>query len=119
VLINNAGYLERPARIHEADPAEWWKTWDVNVRGTFLPSRAALQAALARPERPVKLTVINTSSAASIATFPGASAYQNSKTAVNRFTEFLHFEYEAEGVRTFAFHPGASPTFLSFLRYAC
>jgi NAD(P)-dependent dehydrogenase (short-subunit alcohol dehydrogenase family) len=34
------------------------------------------------------------------------SSYQSSKSAVNRFTEFIHFEYEDEGVRTFAFHPG-------------
>jgi NAD(P)-dependent dehydrogenase (short-subunit alcohol dehydrogenase family) len=106
VLVNNAGYSEPWKRIHEADPAQWWKAWDVNIRGTFLPTRAALQAALARPERPVQLTVINTSSIGSVKTRPGASAYQNTKTAVNRFTEFLHFEYEVEGVRTFALHPG-------------
>jgi NAD(P)-dependent dehydrogenase (short-subunit alcohol dehydrogenase family) len=108
-LVNNAGYVSPWMRMHEADAADWWKSWEVNVRGTFLPARTALQAALARPARPVRLTVINTSSVGSALTYPGASSYQSTKTAVNRFTEFLHFEYEAEGVRTFAMHPGAHP----------
>jgi NADP-dependent 3-hydroxy acid dehydrogenase YdfG len=91
VLVNNAGYCEPWVRMHEVQATEWWKTWGINVRGTFLPMHAALQAALARPERPVKLTVINTSSVGSAATCVGTSSYQSTKTAVNRFTEFLHF----------------------------
>jgi NAD(P)-dependent dehydrogenase (short-subunit alcohol dehydrogenase family) len=108
VLINNAAALEMPARIHEADPAVYWRTWEVNVKGTFLPTRAALRTALARPQRPVNLTVLNTSSIGAAGTRLGASAYQPTKSAVNRFTEFLHFEYAPEGVRAFAFHPGAA-----------
>jgi NAD(P)-dependent dehydrogenase (short-subunit alcohol dehydrogenase family) len=113
VLINNAGILERVIRIHETDPNEWWRTYEVNVRGTFLPTRAALQLALAKPQRPVNLTIINTSSVGSAATWPGFSSYQPGKSAINRFTEFIHFEYEAEGVRAFAYHPGSSRLFLS------
>jgi NAD(P)-dependent dehydrogenase (short-subunit alcohol dehydrogenase family) len=106
VLINNAGILEHTARIHDTDPNEWWRTYDVNIRGTFLPTRAVLQRVLEKPERPVDLTIINTTSITSISTSPGFSAYAPSKSAVNRFTEFIHFEYEGEGVRTFSFHPG-------------
>jgi NAD(P)-dependent dehydrogenase (short-subunit alcohol dehydrogenase family) len=107
VLINNVGSGMTYARIHEAVPAEYWWTWEVNVRGTFLPTRAALRSALARSECPVNLTVINTSSVGSGGTNVGLSSYQTTKTPVNLFTEFVHFEYEAEGVRTFAYHPGA------------
>jgi NAD(P)-dependent dehydrogenase (short-subunit alcohol dehydrogenase family) len=39
-------------------------------------------------------------------TVPGRSSYQTTKSAVNRFTEFVHFEYEDEGIRAFAVHPG-------------
>jgi NAD(P)-dependent dehydrogenase (short-subunit alcohol dehydrogenase family) len=106
VLINNAGTGERLARIHESDADDWWRTYEVNMRGTFLPTRAALQLALKKPERPVNLTIINTSSLASSSTMPGFSGYATGKTAINRFTEFIHFEYEEEGVRTFAYHPG-------------
>jgi NAD(P)-dependent dehydrogenase (short-subunit alcohol dehydrogenase family) len=52
-------------------------------------------------------TIVNTSSMVAAMTAPGSSSYQLSKSAVNRFTEFVHFEYEDEGIRTFAFHPGA------------
>lgn len=33
ILINNAGYLASWAKMTEADPDEWWKTWEVNVKG--------------------------------------------------------------------------------------
>jgi NADP-dependent 3-hydroxy acid dehydrogenase YdfG len=42
---------------------------------------------------------INASSIAPHLMSSGASGYQTEKSAVNRFMEFLHFEYEAEGVR--------------------
>jgi NAD(P)-dependent dehydrogenase (short-subunit alcohol dehydrogenase family) len=107
VLINNAGVLESRARIHEVDVAEYWRMWEVHVKGTFLPTRAALRTALGRPARPVDLTIINTSSTGAVMTMARMSAYQGAKSAINRFTEFVHFEYEAEGVRAFAYHPGA------------
>jgi NAD(P)-dependent dehydrogenase (short-subunit alcohol dehydrogenase family) len=54
-----------------------------------------------------KQTIVNTSSLVAAMTIPGRSSYQTTKTSINRFTEFVHFEYEAEGIRTFAYHPGA------------
>ena len=33
ILINNAGYLASFERITEGDPVEWWKTWEVNIKG--------------------------------------------------------------------------------------
>jgi NAD(P)-dependent dehydrogenase (short-subunit alcohol dehydrogenase family) len=60
-------------------------------------------------------TIINTSSIGSIATFPGLSSYQPTKTVINRFTEFIHFEYETEGIRAFAYHPGLVCSSISIL----
>ena len=98
------------------------------MKGTYIPTREALRRALAKDARPVNLvilsvfmvplrarlltrvtlkTIINTSSVGSAATWPGFSSYQPGKSAVNRFTEFIHFEYEDTGVRTFAYHPGS------------
>jgi NAD(P)-dependent dehydrogenase (short-subunit alcohol dehydrogenase family) len=59
----------------------------------------------------VNLTIINTSSIGSAMTNLAFSSYQAGKSAVNRFTEFIHFEYEAEGVRAFSIHPGVSSYF--------
>jgi NAD(P)-dependent dehydrogenase (short-subunit alcohol dehydrogenase family) len=106
VLINNAGYMEPRKRIHEASTSDWWRAYEVNVMGTFLPTRQVIRIALSRPQRPINLTIINTSSIASHLTSPGGSGYQTTKSVVNRFTEFVHFEYEAEGIRAFAYHPG-------------
>lgn len=39
VLINNAGYLEEWKPMADSDPSEWWTTWDVNVKGTYLCSK--------------------------------------------------------------------------------
>lgn len=33
VLVNNAGYLETYTPIAEADPDDWWHTWEVNLMG--------------------------------------------------------------------------------------
>ena len=33
ILINNAGYLAPFTPMVKTDPNEWWKTWEVNVRG--------------------------------------------------------------------------------------
>jgi NAD(P)-dependent dehydrogenase (short-subunit alcohol dehydrogenase family) len=48
-----------------------------------------------------------TSSIGSVRTRAGGSAYQVSKSAVNRFAEFVHAEYAETGVRAFSYHPGA------------
>ncbi|KIJ23621.1 hypothetical protein M422DRAFT_263163 [Sphaerobolus stellatus SS14] len=95
VLINNAGSIETRHRIHDSDPEEWW--------GIYLPTREFLRRNLGRP-----LTISSTSSILSANTIPGYSVYYSSKSLINRFTEFLHFEYQQDGVRTVAYHPGIS-----------
>lgn len=97
VLCNNAGVLEPCIPTGEQDPDTWLRTWDVNVRGTFLPIHSFLN-------RQQDGYIINTSSVGSIGTRPGFSAYQPSKTAINRITDFLDKEYP--GIKVMAYHPG-------------
>ena len=42
ILISNAGVLESCASITESNPDVWWKTWEVNVKGTYLVTKAML-----------------------------------------------------------------------------
>lgn len=42
VVVNNAGIVERYNYIVDSDPDEWWKTWNVNLRGTYQVTRAFL-----------------------------------------------------------------------------
>jgi short-subunit dehydrogenase len=62
VLVNNAGILEKDAPLHLQDPATWMKTWEVNINGTYLPTRAFLA-------RRTDGVVINTSSAGALITW--------------------------------------------------
>lgn len=89
ILINNAGYLENWTPIIESDPEEWWKTWEVNVRGTYLMNRAFIPLLLKGGEK----TSITVTSVGAWVTKPGGSAYQGSKTAQVRMNNHLMAEY--------------------------
>ncbi|OBT61064.1 hypothetical protein VE03_09481 [Pseudogymnoascus sp. 23342-1-I1] len=104
ILINNAGYLEKRAKIAESDASEWWKTWEVNVKGPYLMSRAFLPLLLQNKDS--ARIIVNISSLGAHLLSPGASAYMSSKLAGLRFTEFIDAEYRDEGILAFAVHPG-------------
>lgn len=102
ILINNAGILGSIDRVADSDPDAWWNVWTVNFRGSYLVSRAFLPLLLKGGDK----TIINVSSVGAHLTLPGASAYQTSKLAMVRFTEFLCADYGDQGVTAFAIHPG-------------
>lgn len=109
ILINNAGYLEEWKPIAESNPSDWWKTWEINIKGTYLVTHFFLPLLL---ESPTKI-IINISSGGAHAMFPGASAYQTTKFAMCRFTEFVNKEYNPQGVIAMSLHPGAVKTELA------
>jgi len=106
ILLINAGILGSPALIAESDPEKWWETWNVNLRGPYLVSRAFLPLMLRGGDK----TIITTSSVGAHVVTPAFSAYQDSKLAVLRFMEFVSKEYADKGVIAFAIHPGNIPT---------
>lgn len=109
ILINNAGYLEEPSLVKDSNRNEWWRTWEVNIKGTYLVAQAFMDLVLASQSK----TVVNVSSKGGLYTRRGASAYGTSKAALLRFSEFLDFEYSEQGLLTFAIHPGSVSTDLS------
>jgi len=109
ILVNNAGYLENWTPIAESDPADWWRAWEVNIKGVYLVTRAFLPLLLQGSHK----TIINVSSAGAHMTTRGASAYQTSKFALLRFTEFLAVEYGGQGIVAIAVHPGGVLTELA------
>ncbi|KAF9368461.1 hypothetical protein CPC16_005325 [Podila verticillata] len=109
ILVNNAGYLEEWKPVAETDPAEWWRSWEVNVKGLYLVTRAFLPLLLQGSQK----TIINVSSVGALHTSRGASAYQTNKFAVLRFTEFLAVEYGDQGIVAIAIHPGGVLTELA------
>ncbi|KAM0343812.1 hypothetical protein ACHAPU_008242 [Fusarium lateritium] len=109
ILINNAGYLENWVPIAESKPSEWWRTWEVNIKGTYLATHYFLPLLLKSPTK----KIINVASGGAHVTFPGASAYQTTKFALCRFTEFINTEYGQQGVIAITIHPGAVMTDLA------
>lgn len=108
-VVANAGYLERWVPIHEADPDEWWTSWEVNVKGVFLTARYFMPMLL---RSQTKLFVAVSSVGAHMIR-PHASGYQVSKFAVIRFIEFVQQEYGPQGVVAVSVHPGGVKTDLA------
>ena len=112
LLVNNAGVSGGSGKTWELPESDWWQVLEINVRGTYLCSRAVLAPMMARGSG----RIINLSSGA--ATFPVGldndgvltSAYMASKAAVNRFTEAVAGECHSAGVRVFAISPGMVKT---------
>ena len=69
ILINNAGYLEEWKPMADSNPSEWWKTWEVNIKGTYLVTHFFIPMLLKSQTK----TIINISSGGVNVTFPGAS----------------------------------------------
>jgi NAD(P)-dependent dehydrogenase (short-subunit alcohol dehydrogenase family) len=109
ILINNAGYLERRFAIHETNPQDWWKTWNVNVFGVYLVCRSFLPLILASKLK----TIVNVSSVGAHRVAAGGSSYQTSKLAVIRLTEFIIEEYGEQGLLAISVHPGGVNTELA------
>lgn len=113
ILINNAGYLEKFTPLHESKVDEWWKVWEVNLKGPYLVTRAFLPLLLKPSSPPSLKTILNISSIGANIIRPGASAYQTSKMALLRFGEFINAEYADQGVVSFGIHPGGIATELA------
>ena len=110
VVINNAGVSLSQTHVADSDPDAWWRDWEVNVKATYLVTRAYLRAFQQQHQQPSTKTqqgtIVNLSSSVSDLVSPNMSSYGASKTAVNRFTETVQLEYGGRGIRCLAFHPG-------------
>ena len=112
ILLNNAGYMETWKPVIEADPEDWWHSWEVNIKGQFLVCHALLPLLLAC-DSGLK-TLVNISSIGAQMCSPGASAYQTARFAILRLTEILNAEYGENGLIAYCMHPGAVKTALAW-----
>lgn len=103
ILVNDARCLEKWQQLADTESKSWWRTWEVNVKGTYLMTRAFLPILLQGGEK----TIVNINSVGAHLTRPGASAYQTGKLAMLRLMDFTNAEYSDQGVLAFAVHPGA------------
>ncbi|KAK4219782.1 oxidoreductase-like protein 1 [Rhypophila decipiens] len=103
ILIASAGYLHNFATFADTDPADFWYTFEANVRGSFdlLKAFAPLAAKDA--------VVVNVSSAASYFPYlPNYMPYTSSKLAAVKV--FDYFAVENPGLRMIHLQPGVVET---------
>ena len=105
LLVNNAGIIIREGTASDNAEANWKKTIDVNVHGTFNVSYAWLAAIKA-----TKGSIINIASIAAYAGQGGSLGYSPSKGAIKMFTQSLAAELAPLGVRVNALAPGVIET---------
>ena len=102
VLVNNAGVGGAFALAWEADDDEWWRTVEVNVRGTHNVTSATVPSMIAAGAG----RVINVVSHAGTARWPYGSAYVVSKAGVIKYGENLAAETRKLGLTVFNYNPG-------------
>lgn len=105
VWINNAG-LARHCNITEIEEADIDRMLMVNAKGVMLGSKHALR----RMQVHRYGHIVNVISTAGLTGIAGQSVYCASKFAVRGFTEALHQEAAAHGIRVTAVYPGGVDT---------
>ena len=108
VVINNAAFMKL-ASIAESDPADWLTTLTANIFGPYLVARALAPLLLKSETK----TIINIASVGAHLISPSISAYQISKLAIVRLTEFIAVEYGDQGIVSYCVHPGNAPSEMS------
>jgi NAD(P)-dependent dehydrogenase (short-subunit alcohol dehydrogenase family) len=105
-LVNNAGILEKQARVDQLDAARINRTLATNVVGAFICAReAVLRMSTKRGGNGG--AIVNISSAASRIGGPGEYVdYAASKGAIDTFTIGLAKEVADEGIRVNCVRPG-------------
>ncbi|KIO34547.1 hypothetical protein M407DRAFT_240434 [Tulasnella calospora MUT 4182] len=110
IVVANAGrYPETQKKLGDYAPEDWVSCMDSNVQGTFF----TLHATLPELVKTGNGYFIALSSSLAQTRIPGESAYNISKHAVNRLTEWIDIEYKKDGVKAFSIHPGSILTDVS------
>jgi 3-oxoacyl-[acyl-carrier protein] reductase len=88
LLVANAGMAPHEDKAWEMEPADWWRTFEVNVLGVYLCCRAVIPG-----------------SGAAYLPVSSETSYSASKAAVHRFSETLAKQLEGR-IPVFSISPG-------------
>jgi NAD(P)-dependent dehydrogenase (short-subunit alcohol dehydrogenase family) len=110
ILVNTAGVAFEGNAL-TTPTADWDQTLDVNVKGTWLCSRAFIARALAG-ERPADRdrVIVNTSSTNAFLAETDSAAYTASKGAVSALTRSMALDFASQGIRVNCVCPGIIAT---------
>jgi NAD(P)-dependent dehydrogenase (short-subunit alcohol dehydrogenase family) len=106
VLIGNAGVIDPIAQLADADPSDWGKAIDINLKGIFHGMRAALPVMLAQGGG----TILTISAGAAHNAVEGWSAYCASKAGAAMLTRMADHENRSHGIRAMGLSPGTVAT---------
>lgn len=113
VLVNNAGMRVNESSVLDCGPADWDRTFAVNVRGTFLVSRSVVPHMIEAGRG----AIVNLGSAAGLVARRNVAAYAASKGAIIALTRSMAADFGAQGIRVNAVCPGSTvtPAFQRFI----
>ena len=113
VLVNNAGISNR-AFTDDTGIDAWDKIMEVNSKGVFLGTRAAVPKMLDAGGE----SIINISSIISlVGSAKGHPAYNASKGAVRIFSKAMAVRHDKDNIRVNSVHPGFMPPMASGIAY--
>jgi NAD(P)-dependent dehydrogenase (short-subunit alcohol dehydrogenase family) len=102
VLVNNAG-VGAAGRVEDTTAEAWDRVMEVNAKGVFLGTRAAIPAM----RRAGGGSIVNISSQLGLVGMDDSSPqYTASKGAVRLLTKTTALQYAREGIRVNSVHPG-------------
>jgi 3-oxoacyl-[acyl-carrier protein] reductase len=108
ILVNNAG-VTRDSLVGTLEVEDWDRVQEVNLRGPFLCTRAALPLMLPRGRG----KIVNLASVAALRPGPGQAGYAAAKGGLVAFTRACAVELAPKGIQVNAVLPGIVVTEMS------
>ncbi len=105
VLVNGAG-VEGIGQAHELDVADWDRTVDINLKGSFIVAKHVVPAMMEQNSG----SIINIASVEGLEGMGGALAYNVSKGGVLQLTRTMAIDYASHGIRVNCVCPGLIDT---------
>ena len=107
IIVNNAGVASRTS-IEETTVEEWDRVMDINAKGVFLGTKAAITQ---MKSQGTGGSIINISSiSGNVGQENVAAGYNASKGAVRIFSKSAAVQYAADRIRVNTIHPGPIQT---------